>query len=397
MKRQREDDIETHEAPASRWKKPLPLAAGEEESIRAALRHVQEPQTLAAQSAAEAFSERRRPRFIELSAAFEDCMRQYGSSVFNRAVVHGPDNSPSRPQPQGKDQKHPRQDADSGTQRDRHVTDHTDSARVALPGQSADAGEPSNRDHLKPQQGEPMYSSESRHQHMQEAACHVQQHSMKSATPSQPDPAVPMSDSDQPPGPIQQRQLARLDSRTGSSSSAGKDFFAPVSIPHRSPQSPPRLQPLKLAQSDLQPPPMQALHKQLSVNSRTSAPDATNAGNHTLNSDRANQVRAAGQPMSNQRFSQAAGKQPSLASSRQPPKFGDARPGLGKSRLAVVSELSKGGSVAAGGVSNDSSSKHQSKASGSGRAANTAGIQDTATAPDSHHRKAKGRQVFDAV
>ena len=396
MKRQREDDIETHKTPASCWKKPLPLAAGKEESIRSALQHVQEPQTLAAQSASEAFSQKRRARFTELSAAFEDCMRQYSPSVFKRAVVHDADKSPSRPLPQRKDQKHPRQNEDSGAQCDRHVTDHRDSSRAALPGQSTDAGsEPSNRDQLTAQQGERMYGSESRHQHMQEAACHVQQHSMKSGTASQADPAVPMSDSDQPPGPIQQRQLARLDSRTGSSSSAGKDFFAPVSIPHRSPQSPPRLQPQKPTQSDLQPLPMRALHKQLSVNSKTSGADAANAGSHTLTSDRANQARVAG--VSSQRYSQAVGKQPSLASSQQPPKFGDARPGLGKSRLAVVSELSKGGGAASGGVSNDSSSKHQSKASGSGRAANTAGTQDTATAPDIHWRKAKGRQVSDAV
>lgn len=188
----------------------------------------------------------------------------------------------------------------------------------------------------------------------------------------------------------QKRQLARLDSNTGSS---------PASSAAKKPCMPAR--PVTKDDSKADPEQVHAtepslagrsLHRDLSgsVNSRRTPLHA--GATHASGPGKPGSVTAPSRP-----FGVATGKHGHAC---EPPRFNQTKPAVGKSRMAPgSSQQDRGGGVRSpvrsGAASGDSGARQQSKGSGSVRTAGIGGTQDTAAASDASlpHKKASHRYV----
>ena len=191
----------------------------------------------------------------------------------------------------------------------------------------------------------------------------------------------------------QKRQLARLDSTTGSSpaSSAAKKPCIPARPDAKDGQEG---KPDPEQVHDTEPRLAgRSLHKDLSgsVNSRRTPIHAS--ATHGSGPGKPGSVTAP-----SRQVSAATGKHGHAC---KPPRFDQTKPAVGKSRMAPGSSQ-QGGSggvrspVRSGAASGDSAARQQSKGSGSVRTAGMAGTQDTAAASDGSlpHKKASHRYML---
>ena len=190
----------------------------------------------------------------------------------------------------------------------------------------------------------------------------------------------------------QKRQLARLDSNTGSSpaSSAAKKPCVPARpVAKGGQQSKADPEQVHDTEASL----AGRLHRELSgsVNSRmTTLHASTTCGSGPAKSG---SITAP-----SHQFSATTGKHGHAC---EPPRFNQTKPAVGKSRMAPgSSQQGRGGGVRSpvrsGAASGDSGARQQSKGSGSVRTAGMGGTQDTAAASDGSlpHKKAPHRYML---
>ncbi|DBA94449.1 TPA: hypothetical protein ACH3X1_002044 [Trebouxia sp. C0004] len=304
------------------------------------------------------------PRASRLSAVYEDCLEGYGvkRGVYSNASLFANALSPAE---------------SAAFCRKRQKQDAADNA-VAVTASAA-------HHELSPS------AVDSRSAAASGAADFAQEISTRTGSDAeqQPDGQAHGEGTNSPLG--QKRQLARLDSNTGSSpaSSAAKKFCMPARPVSKDGQE---------GKADLEQvhdtEPRLAgrlLHRELSgsVNSiRTALEAGARCG-----SGPGNPGAVTATP---RQFSAATVKH---VHAGEPPRFNQSKPAVGKSRMAPgSSQQGRGGRVRSpvrsGAASGDSGARQQSKGSGSVRTAGIGGTQDTAAASDGSlpHKKASHRQ-----
>ena len=360
MKRQHDSDTST--LPNTRARQFCSLSDDIQHALRA------DSSTVAQQQQAEAaqivYTDRVSPRASSLSAVYEACLKGYGvkCGVYSSAAPFANALSPAE---------------SAALCRKRQKQDAADSAAAV----TATAAHHQLSTSL----------GDSRSAAASGAADCAQELSTRTGSDSE----------EQPPGqahgegtssPLgQKRQLARLDSNTGSSpaSSAAKKPCLPAK---------------PVTQDDGKADPEQVHATEPSLAGRSLHRDLSGSVNSRRTTLHAGATRCSGpgKPGSNTapscQFNAATGKHGHAC---KPPRFNQTKPAVGKSRMAPGSSQQDGSGgvrspVRSGAASGDSGGRRQSKGSGSVRTAGMAGTQDTAAASDGSlpHKKASHRYVL---
>ena len=362
MKRQHDSDTST--LPNTRARQFCSLSDDIQHALRADLSTVAQQQQ--AEAAQIVYTDRVSPRASLLSAVYEACLKGYGveRGVYSNASLFANALSPAE---------------SAALYRKRQKQDAADSAVVVT-------ASPAHHQ-LSTSLGDSRSAAASG------AADFAQELSTRTGSDAEQQPAG-QAHGEGTSSPLgQKRQLARLDSNTGSSpaSSAAKKPCVPARPVAKDGQEG-KADPEQVHDTE---PSLagRSLHRDLSgpVNSRRTP---LHAG--------ATRGSGPGKPGSitlpSRQFSAATGKHGHAC---EPPRFNQTKPAVGKSRMAPgSSQQGTGGGVRSpvrsGAASGDSGARQQSKGSGSVRTAGMAGTQDTAAASDGSlpHKKASHRYVL---